>query len=92
MRRHIFASLLLLVTLTAFSQKNKSPEPAAPPAPVSAIAAKVGGMVRYPGFMEFHHDVKQDRIWLVIDRFDSEFLYVESLTAGIGSNDIGLDR
>ena len=42
--------------------------------------------------MEFYHDVKQDKIWLVIERFDSEFLYVESLTAGIGSNDIGLDR
>ncbi|MFM9074525.1 MAG: zinc-dependent metalloprotease, partial [Bacteroidota bacterium] len=42
--------------------------------------------------MEFHHDVKQDRIWLSIERFDAEFLYIESLTAGIGSNDIGLDR
>ncbi|HEY3579791.1 MAG TPA: zinc-dependent metalloprotease, partial [Pyrinomonadaceae bacterium] len=32
------------------------------------------------------------KIWLEIDKWNSEFLYVESLPAGIGSNDIGLDR
>ena len=91
MRNH-FTVILLLVASTTFAQKKKAPEVAPAPPPVSAIASKVGGMVRYPGFMEFHHDSKQDRIWLVIDKFDHEFLYVESLTAGIGSNDIGLDR
>ncbi len=94
MRNPLLIILLLSVSLTATSQKKKTPEPAPAPAaaPVSALAAKVAGMTRYPGFMEFHHDAKQDRIWLVIDKFDSEFLYIESLTAGIGSNDIGLDR
>ena len=31
-------------------------------------------------------------MWLEIDKFDREFLYLESLAAGMGSNDLGLDR
>ena len=31
-------------------------------------------------------------MWLEIQRFDQELLYVSGLSAGIGSNDIGLDR
>jgi hypothetical protein len=49
-------------------------------------------MKKYPGFFEFYFDEQQDKIHLLIDKFETEFLYVESLTAGIGSNDIGLDR
>ena len=49
-------------------------------------------MQAYPGFLNFYWDEKQGKIWLEIDKFDQEFLYVNSLQAGIGSNDIGLDR
>jgi uncharacterized membrane protein len=49
-------------------------------------------MKKFPGYIEFYYDEKQDKVYLIISKFDSEFLYVESLTAGIGSNDIGLDR
>ncbi len=31
-------------------------------------------------------------MWLEIDKFDSEFLYIDSMPAGMGSNDLGLDR
>src|SRR5437763_1630240 len=31
-------------------------------------------------------------MYVEIDKFDTEFLYVESLPAGLGSNDVGLDR
>ncbi len=91
--------LLLLLVLLAFapaavSQKKKAadtpPAPAAPPA--SPIETKTAGMKKFPGFLEYYYDEKQDRVYLVIDQFDKELLYVESLTAGIGSNDIGLDR
>jgi hypothetical protein len=57
-----------------------------------AITEKVKGMEKFPGFFTFYWDAKAGKIWLEIDKFNSEFLYVESLPAGIGSNDIGLDR
>src|SRR5690349_11432275 len=56
------------------------------------ISDKVAGMQKFPGFFPFYWDAKAGKIWLEIDKWNTEFLYVESLPAGIGSNDIGLDR
>ena len=56
------------------------------------ISEKVAGMQKYPGYFPFYWDSKAGKIWLEIDKWNSEFLYLESLPAGIGSNDIGLDR
>src|SRR5688572_12563157 len=56
------------------------------------ITDKVKGMEKFPGFFTFYWDAKAGKVWLEIDKWNSEFLYVESLPAGIGSNDIGLDR
>lgn len=44
------------------------------------------------GFVPFYLDEEKGKIYLEISQLDSEFLYVNSLTAGVGSNDIGLDR
>ncbi|UXE69028.1 MAG: zinc-dependent metalloprotease [Chryseotalea sp. WA131a] len=49
-------------------------------------------MKKYEGYFEYYYDEKQDKIFLLIDKFDTEVLHIESLTAAIGSNDIGLDR
>ena len=57
-----------------------------------SITEKVKDMQKFPGFFTFYWDAKAGKIWLEIDKWNSEFLYVESLPAGIGSNDIGLDR
>ena len=46
----------------------------------------------FEGFFDFSWDVKSGKILLTIDRLEEEFLYVNSLPAGVGSNDIGLDR
>src|SRR5690242_4618122 len=56
------------------------------------ISDKVAGMEKFPGYFPFYWDAKAGKIWLEIDKWNTEFLSVESLPAGIGSNDIGLDR
>ena len=56
------------------------------------LTEKVAGMEKFSGFFTFYWDAKAGKIWLEIDKWNTEFLYVESLPAGIGSNDIGLDR
>jgi hypothetical protein len=56
------------------------------------ITEKTAGMEKFPGYFPFYWDAKAGKVWLEIDKWNSEFLYVESLPAGIGSNDIGLDR
>src|SRR5215510_9977564 len=57
-----------------------------------SLSEKVAGMEKFPGFFPFYWDAKAGKLWLEIDKWNTEFLYVESLPAGIGSNDIGLDR
>ncbi|MBT8320450.1 MAG: DUF5117 domain-containing protein, partial [Eudoraea sp.] len=47
---------------------------------------------KFQGFFDYYHDDKKDRIYLEVEDLDEEFLYVYSLSSGIGSNDIGLDR
>ena len=44
------------------------------------------------GFFNFSYDQSNDKIFLMVDKIDLEFLYVSSLATGVGSNDIGLDR
>ena len=45
-----------------------------------------------PGYFPMYYDAKAGRVFLEISRWNSDFLYVNSLPAGVGSNDIGLDR
>ncbi|MBC6368586.1 peptidase [Algoriphagus sp. AK58] len=49
-------------------------------------------MNRQEGFVPFFLDEEKGKIYLEIPFLDQELLYVNSLTAGVGSNDIGLDR
>jgi hypothetical protein len=48
--------------------------------------------VKYEGLYDFYYDEDTDKIYLEVDNLNKEFLYVYSLSSGIGSNDIGLDR
>ena len=50
------------------------------------------GITKYEGYFTFYYDETKDKIFLQIDKLNSDFLYVRSLSEGVGSNDIGLDR
>jgi Met-zincin/Domain of unknown function (DUF5117) len=86
--RRTFALLLMVLTVgTVAAQPRSGSETKTP-----TLIEKTAGMQRFPGYFPFYWDAKAGKIWLEIDKWNSEFLYVESLPAGIGSNDIGLDR
>ncbi len=76
--------ILLLFAGQCFAQEKKEAKP--------TIADKTEGCAAYDGFFKYYWDEDEGKIWLEIDRWDEEFLYVNSLPAGLGSNDIGLDR
>jgi hypothetical protein len=80
----------LLLPSAHGAEKNKENEDQDKPLP--SIAQKTRGMQAMPGFCKIYWDARSGKIWLEIAKFDSEFLYVVSLAAGVGSNDIGLDR
>src|ERR1017187_2464645 len=58
----------------------------------ATIEERTTGMQKLDGYFPLYWDERTGNLWLEIPRFDSEFLYATGLAAGLGSNDIGLDR
>lgn len=56
------------------------------------FAEKSKDFKNFNGYFNFQYDEKTDKIYLEVIDLEKEFLYVSSLSSGIGSNDIGLDR
>ena len=83
-------AMILMVTCTVSAQRKKQKtEPTQTKPTIASFTAK---MTKYEGFFDFYSDDKQGKIYLLIDKVGQEFLYVNALAAGVGSNDIGLDR
>ena len=82
-KHHAMQKILLfffLLPLTLWAQK------------LPTIEEKTKDMKKQEGFFNFFWDENTGKIWLEVDTLDTEILYVVSLPAGLGSNDIGLDR
>lgn len=47
---------------------------------------------KYNGLFPYYYEAKSGKLYMEINDLEKEFLYVYSLSSGIGSNDIGLDR
>ncbi|MCH6199545.1 zinc-dependent metalloprotease [Aquiflexum sp. LQ15W] len=60
--------------------------------PLWGQAVDKSKLIKKEGFFTFYTDEDKGKIYLEVDKLDFEFLYVNSMPAGIGSNDIGLDR
>ncbi len=75
--RKILAIALLLISVVCNAQK---------------IAEKTKNFKKFEGFVPFYWDAANGKIFLEISKFNEEFLYVNALPAGLGSNDIGMDR
>ncbi len=84
--KHQLFSIVLASLLISFAAT------AAETTPSPSIADKTAGMQKLPGYFNLYWDAKQGKLWLEVDKWGKEFLYQGSLPAGIGSNDIGLDR
>jgi hypothetical protein len=50
------------------------------------------GVSKHDGYISFYYDDTEDKVYLEVDKLNHEFLYVNALSEGLGSNDIGLDR
>jgi hypothetical protein len=81
-----FLILLIFYNIHAQTQPNEKSEYP------KTIEEKTANMEKYEGYFTFYWDVINGKVLLEIDKWDTEFLYVNSLATGVGSNDIGLDR
>lgn len=53
---------------------------------------KTKNFQKFNGYFNFYYDDATDKVFLEVNELEKDFLYVNSLSSGIGSNDIGLDR
>jgi hypothetical protein len=83
-------SVLLFVTTIPIVSRSSAQGDEGKPLPT--INQKTAGMEKMPGFLTYYWDARLGKIWLQIDNWDTELLYLESLPFGVGSNEIGLDR
>ncbi len=58
----------------------------------ATIAEKTKDMVVQKGYFTTYWDESSGQLYLEIDKVGEEFIYNTGLPAGLGSNDIGLDR
>lgn len=59
---------------------------------VQAIDERTAGMQKIDGYVPLYWDERTGSLFIEIVRFESDFLFNTGLAAGLGSNDIGLDR
>ncbi len=85
------AALVLLAACTPAARPATAPAPSASPAQGS-FAQKTAGMERQDGYFPFYYDAKAGKLLLEVPRLDEDFLYLNSLATGVGSNALGLDR
>lgn len=85
MPNHIILSLFFVFSsFFVFGQaKEKTPK---------TIAETIQDCTAYQGFFNFYWNNEKGQILLLVDEWEEEFIYVNSLSGGVGSNDLGLDR
>jgi hypothetical protein len=59
---------------------------------VQSIDERTGGMQKLDGYFPIYWDERAGALFIEIPRLDTDFLLSTGLAAGLGSNDIGLDR
>lgn len=94
----VLLSIGLLTTVTfdaqqpARSPASGRPEGGQSAARVGSIDERTAGTQKLDGFFPLYWDERNGSLLLEIPRFGSDFLLSTGLAAGLGSNDIGLDR
>jgi hypothetical protein len=91
MKRTVTASLSLFIFLAIATAQNSAPE-TQPKTDRKTIVEKTAGTQKLSGFFTYYWDAREGKLWLQIDKWNTPFLYYESLPNGVGSNDVGLDR
>jgi hypothetical protein len=60
--------------------------------PTRTYAQQTAGLTRHDGFISFYFDERSGKLLFEIRRVNQDFLYLYSLSTGLGSNERGLDR
>jgi len=87
MKQYFYIFILLFAVSCSSFKKNHSSQ-----VELSEFDQLTKGKEKFSGFLNYYWDADERKIYLEIDKLNEELLYVSYLSAGLGSNDIGLDR
>ena len=92
--KNIWVAVLLIGTLINVSAQRKiaNKGTVTPPSKEVSISVFTKNMRPTEGYFPSFYDVSKDKLYISVDLNTPEFLYVNTLSAGVGSNDLGLDR
>jgi len=76
MKRITFLLITMIIGATVYSQNFDD----------------LKNMQKFEGFFNFYYNPDADQVCLVVEELEEAFLYVHSLSSGVGHNDLGLDR
>jgi hypothetical protein len=76
-------ALFCLLILSGIARSADAPQ---------TVAQKIAGLERKDGYFPLDWDAKSGKLYLEIPRLDDDFLLLDQLPYGLGSNDVGLDR
>src|SRR2546423_15540359 len=79
------ASIALLASTACSQQHARQSRP-------RTWAQQTAGLDRRDGFIPFYIDQRTGKLLFEVSRLAQDFLYLYSLSTGLGSNDRGLDR
>ncbi len=80
-----FVSLILLVAACTTTKSSITPK-------VDPFTKATSGAIAKEGFIKTYWNDDKGRLMLSVEDLNQEFLYINYLAHGLGSNDIGLDR
>jgi hypothetical protein len=85
---------IVTMTLAAWTSPNPANAQAGrdQPQALPSISEKTAGMERIDGFFPLYWDADAGQLWMEISRLNAEVLNITGVGAGLGSNDIGIDR
>ncbi len=88
----VSALLIALSLLPPAGELSAQARGTAAATPPPSIEDKTASMEKIDGFMPLFWEEATGKLWLEISRWDTDILHMTGLGAGLGSNDIGLDR
>ena len=84
--------VLLIGTILLTGPAIEARQAGQQPGPLGTIETRVSGFKKIDGYFPIYWGEDAGQMLLEIPRFDTDFLFSTGLSAGLGSNDIGLDR
>ena len=94
MRPRRLAPLALFLATSFAASAAAQPQAARRPdaGPLPSIEEKTAGLKKLDGYFPLYWDERTGQLWMEVSRFGTDVLHSTGFGAGLGSNDIGIDR